>query len=123
MLSLRLAQSLLIISVGTTLKHFLHCLLLSTDLHRDVCKVKVLLTNLDKDELRELFLELGLFDATVQNNYSGSVREYAHDLIRAWILRKDGVLESEKYRGGATWKNLKKALIVQNHIGIAGKIT
>ena len=104
------------------LKHLLNCLL-STDVNRDVRKVKVLLTNLDKNELRELFRELGLFDATVQNKYSGSIRVYANDLIRLWILGEDGVLELEKYRGGPTWENLKKALIELNHNGIAEQIT
>ena len=99
----------------------MHCFLF-TDINRDVRKVKVLLAHLDKDELKDLFLELGLFDATVLNRYSGGVSGYAHDLIRSWILGKDDVLRSEVYCGGPTWVNLKKALIELNHNGIAQKI-
>ena len=94
------------------------------DVDRDLCKVKSILTNLDKDELKDLFRELALFDATLQNKYySESVSEYAEDLIRSWILGKDDVLKSEKYCGGPTWENLKKALTACNHNGIAEKIT
>jgi hypothetical protein len=89
------------------------------DLNRDTLTVKGLLAHLEKDQLKDLFLELGLFDATVQNKYSGTVSEYAHDLIRLWIQGKDDVLKS----GGATWENLKKGLTVLNHHGIAEKIT
>ena len=92
------------------------------DINRDVRKVKDLLAHLDKDELKDLFLELGLFDATVLNKYSGSVSVYANDLIRSWIQGRDDVLKSEVYHGGPTWENLKKALIELNHNGIAEKI-
>ena len=102
-------------------QYSLYCILL-LDIDRDVRKVKVLLAHLDKDELKDLFLELGLFDATVLNKYSGSVSVYANDLIRSWILGKDDVLKSEVYRGGPTWENLKKALMELNHNGIAEKI-
>ena len=72
-----------------------------------------------KDELQDLFMELGLFHATLQDKYSGSVNAYASDLLRAWILGKDGVLKSDEYQGGATWENLKKALISLDRNGIA----
>ena len=112
---------LLCYALGTTLKYFIHYLL-PTDLNRDVRKVTFLLKNLEKDELEELFLELGLLNTTVQNKKSASTQVYAKDLIRSWILGKDDVLKSEEYRGGATWENLKKALVKLNHSGIAEQI-
>ena len=88
------------------------------DINRDILKAKSLLKNLEKDDLKELFMKLGLFDATLQNKYSASVREYINDLLRAWILGRDGVLDS----GGATWENLRSALISLDHRGLAETI-
>ena len=86
-------------------------------------RVKGCLKNLDKEELKDLFQELGLFDQTVRNRYSDSSRaEYSEELVRAWILGRDGVLDQEGYEGGATWENLKKALRQLNHIGVAAWI-
>ena len=48
--------------------------------------------------------------------------DYAEDLIRAWILARDYVLKSEKYTGGATWENFKRALVELGHIGIGNSI-
>jgi hypothetical protein len=93
------------------------------DIDRDVLKAKRLLKSLDKDELKDLFRELGLSDTTVRDKYSEGVSVYADDLVRSWILERDAVLESEVYLGGATWENLKKGLTVLNHHGIAEKIT
>ena len=67
-------------------------------------------------------MKLGLFDATLHNKYSASVSVYANDLLRAWILGKDGVLKSEVYQGGATWENLRNALISLNHHGVAESV-
>ena len=92
------------------------------DIDRDVLKAKRLLESLDKNELKDLFRELGLSDTTVRKKDSDSLDVYAEDLIRSWILEKDAVLESEVYHGGATWDNLKKALTESKHIGIARKI-
>ena len=92
------------------------------DIDRDVLKAKRLLTSLDKDELKDLFRELGLSDTTVRKKDSDDLSVYAEDLIRSWILEKDAVLESEVYLGGAAWENLKKALTELKHFGIAGKI-
>ena len=74
--------------------------------------------NLKHNQLKDLFRDLGLFDATVLNKSD----DYANDLIRAWILGSDDVLKSEKYTGGATWENLKTALVEWGHIGIANHI-
>ena len=67
-------------------------------------------------------MKLGLFHATLHNEYSASVRVYRDDLLQAWILGKDGVLQSGKYPGGATWENLRNALTALNHHGIARAI-
>ena len=79
----------------------------NSDIDRDVRRVKGCLKNLDKEELKDLFQELGLFDQTVCNRYSDSSRaEYSEELVRAWILGRDGVLlDQEGYEGGATWEN------------------
>jgi hypothetical protein len=94
----------------------------SADIDRDVYNAKKLLNHLKKDEVKDLFSELGLFDATVHNEYSASLNVYTDDLLRAWILGKDGVLQSETYQGGATWENLRNALRTLNHHGIAKTI-
>ena len=78
--------------------------------------------SLDKDHLKELFRELGLYDATLINRYSDSVIAYADDLITAWIQERDGVLTVDDYPGGATWENLRKALQELGHNGIAAAI-
>ena len=87
-------------------------------------EVKQLLKPLENYQLRDLFRELGLSDATLMNKYEhGTLMAYAEDLIRGWILERDNVLESEEYPGGATWENLKKSLKHCGHNGIAKKIT
>ena len=98
-------------------------MLIFTDIDRDVRRAKGCLKNLDKEELKDLFQELGLFDQTVRNRYLDSSRaEYSEELVRAWILGRDGVLDQEGYEGGATWENLRKALRELNHIGVAAEI-
>jgi hypothetical protein len=93
------------------------------DISRDLHIAKRHLQHLSKQEMKELFLELGLFDATVRDNFTDSSRDtYAEDLIRAWILGKDGIMIKEEYKGGATWENLKKALRNINHPGVAAAI-
>ena len=93
--------------------------MLCTDIDKDVRKVKKLLKSLEIDQLKGLFEELGLYDATLRNRYANNVTAYSDDLIRAWIQGRDGVLESEDYPGGPTWENLKKALLEIRHKGIA----
>ena len=96
--------------------------ILYTDINTDTRKVKRLLTPLDKDQLKELFGELGLYHKTLTNRYSDSVIAYAYDLITAWIQERDGVLTVDDYPGGATWENLRKALQELGHNGIAAAI-
>ena len=92
---------------------------MTTDIDKDGLRVKELLKPLNKDELKELFTELGLSNATLTNRYSDSRDAYLHDIVRAWIQERDGVLG----RGGATWKSLKRALQELGHNGIAANIT
>ncbi|CAI8051843.1 hypothetical protein GBAR_LOCUS28378 [Geodia barretti] len=93
------------------------------DIDRDLHIAKRHLQHLSKQELKDIFLELGLFDATVRDNLTDSSRDsYAEDLIRAWILGRDGIMIKEEYKGGATWENLKKALRNINHPGVAATI-
>ena len=93
-----------------------------TDINRDVRKVKCLLKPLEKDELKALFEELGLFDATLRKKYSDNDNVYADYLVRSWIRGDDDVLRSVDYPGGATWGNLKKALTKLDRVGIADEI-
>ena len=89
-----------------------------TDIDKDGRRVKELLKPLNRDELKELFEELGLPNATLRNRYSDSTMAYLDDLVRGWILRRDAVLD----RGGATWESLKKFLQRLGHNGIAANI-
>ena len=91
---------------------------MTTDIDKDVRRVKEILKPLNRDELKELFEELGLSDATLRNKYSDSTMAYLDDLVRGWILRRDAVLD----RGGATWESLKKVLQRLGHNGIAANI-
>ena len=91
---------------------------MSTDINKDGRKVKKLLKPLNKDEFKELFEELGLYETTLGNKYSDNAVVYFDDLVRSWIQARDDVLD----RGGATWENLKSALQELGHNGIADKI-
>ena len=91
---------------------------MTTDIDKDGRSVKELLKPLNRDELKELFEELGLSDATLRNRYTDCAVAYLDDLVRGWMLRRDAVLD----RGGATWENLKKALQRLGHNGIAANI-
>ena len=72
-----------------------------------------------KEQLRDLFRELGLADATLQEHYQDyGLNEYAEDLLKAWINKRDGVLE----KGGPTWENLKTALTEKGHKGAVEEI-
>ena len=92
---------------------------MTTDIDKDGPSVKEPLKPLNKDELKELFTELGLSNATLTNRYTDSRAAYLDDLVRAWLQERDGVLN----RGGATWKSLKRALQRLGHNGIAANIT
>ena len=74
---------------------------------------------LNKEELREIFHELGLANATLQNHFKDyGLNEYAEDLLKAWINKRGGVLE----KGGPTWENLKTALTEKGHNGAVEEI-
>ena len=73
---------------------------------------------LDKKQLRDLFRELGLANATLQNHFHHyGLNDYAEDLLLAWIKERDNVLSNPEYPGGATWENLRKALTELGHHG------
>ena len=93
---------------------------ITLDINKDILQVKEILQSLQKQDLKNLFRELGLYDNTLRNEDSGSLEVYAEDLVRAWILGKDDVVNS--YQGGATWENLKKALVKINYVGVARSI-
>ena len=74
---------------------------------------------LNKDQLRDIFRELGLANATLEEHYQDyGLNEYAGDLLKAWINKRDGVLE----KGGPTWENLKTALTKKGHNGAVEEI-
>ena len=61
---------------------------------------------LNKEQLRDLFRELGLAEGILQEYFEVyGVAQYADSLLRAWINEEANVLT-----GGATWENLKTAL-------------
>ena len=88
---------------------------MSIDINRDGRKVQRLLNSLDRDNLKALFKELGLYETTLGNKYSDNAVAYLDDLVSSWIQARDDVLE----RGGATWENLKSVLKKLGHNGIA----
>ena len=98
------------------------CISVLPDINRDKRKVKKQLRSLKKNEMKDLFEELGLFDDTLRNKYGDEDTVYADDLISAWIHGKDDVLALDDYPGGPTWDNLKKALRELHHYGIANDI-
>ena len=98
--------------------YFYYLRSMTTGIDKDGRRVKELLKPLNKDELKELFAELGLYEATLRNKYSDSRAAYLDDLIGLWILRRNAVSE----RGGATWGSLKKALQILDHNQISANI-
>ena len=91
---------------------------MSIDINKDGCQVKRLLNSLDRDNLKALFEELGLYETTLKNKYSDNAVAYLDDLVSSWIQARDDVLE----RGGPTWENLKSALKKLGHNGIAMEV-
>ena len=79
---------------------------MTLDIDKDSLGVRHLLEPLTRDELNQLFEELGLSYATRKNRYDSDNVVYAGDLIRAWMLGKDRVLEM----GGVTKENMIRAL-------------
>ena len=95
-----------------------------TDRDKDLGVAKsILVYYLNKEQLKDLFRELGLADVTLQNHFKDcSLMAYAEDLLHAWISGRDNVLNHPNYPDGATWVNLKKALTLLGHKGTAGRI-
>ena len=93
---------------------------LSADRDRDIGDAKTILVKyLQKEELRDIFRELGLANAILQNHFKDyGLNEYAEDLLKAWINKRDGVLK----KGGPTWENLKTALTEKGHNGAVEEI-
>ena len=96
----------------------LFLLLPFADIDRDFFTAKGVLEHLDKDELKYLFMELGLNYKTVQNKYDSPLNVYMNSLLEAWIFKRDLVVE----KGGATWENLRAALERRGYRGHAEKI-
>ena len=78
-----------------------------TDKDRDFIDAKkVLVDYLNKEQLRDLFCELGLANRTLQDHFAiFGISQYADSLLHAWINE-----EANVPTGGATWENLKTAL-------------
>ena len=91
---------------------------------RDLGPAKnILVRRLDKQQLKNLFRELGLADTTLQDHLDHyGLSQYAEDLVHAWINGRDDVLKKPEYPGGATWDNLRKALDKEGHGGAALQI-
>ena len=71
---------------------------------RDLHDAKMILLNyLNKEQLRNLFRQLGLANATLQDHFHHyGLNDYAEDLLLAWINERDNVLSNPEYPGGAT---------------------
>ena len=95
-----------------------------TDIDNDLGPAKTtLVCCLDKEQLRDLFRELGLANKTLQDHYENyGLSQYAEEMLEAWINGRDNVLNNPAYPGGATWENLRKALTKYGHHGAAGEI-
>ena len=72
-------------------------------------------------DIQRLFIKLGLSEITAGGFHDiHDKKEYAHGLLVAWRNEQDDVLT--KYPGGATWDNLRNALIAIGHRGTADKL-
>ena len=80
--------------------------LFSADRDGDFGDTKKILVKYDKEQLRDLFRELGLANDTLQNTYeSSSISQNAEYLLQAWINRTGGVLE----KGGQHGKIMRES--------------
>ena len=96
----------------------------SADKDRDFGDAKdILVRYLNKDQLKNLFRELGLADKTLKNNFQNyGDDQYADEMLEAWINGRDNVLNNPAYSGGATWENLRKGLAKLGHHGAAAAV-
>ena len=89
------------------------------NIDQDLLHVRKLLSNLNKNDLRDIGRRLGLSNDTVNNTYdNASNSAYCDDILSDWMIERDNV----RNKGGATWENLKRALEAQGLTGHAAKI-
>ena len=88
----------------------------------DVILVEGILAKyMERDDIFKLFITLGLSETTVNAEYDiADKKKYARGLLVAWRNGQDKVLI--KYPEGATWENLRNALIAIGHLGTAKKL-
>ena len=88
----------------------------------DVYSVQDILAKyMERDDIQRLFIKLGLSEITVGGYHDiADKKKYARGLIVAWRNEQDKVLI--KYPAGATWENLRNALIDIGQSGTAKKL-
>ena len=88
----------------------------------DVYSVQDILAKyMERDDIQRLFIKLGLSETTVGGYHDiADKKKYARGLIVAWRNEQDKVLS--KYPAGATWENLRNALIAIEQSGTAKKL-
>ena len=89
------------------------------DIDQDLNYILDTLQNLNKEEIKSLGRCLGLSQSTVTNTESFTTKSYLEDVMRAWMMKKDNVVE----KGEPTIDNLRKALEAEGQRGIAQKLT
>ena len=91
----------------------------------DIAKAKdILVEFLDKEEMRDIFRDLGLPEETLNDDFAHcGNNKYADDMVKAWKKEKVRKDMAGKEEGKPIWKNLKKALFDRNHHGAVAKIT
>jgi hypothetical protein len=88
---------------------------------KDKADVMKYLSPLSKHEIKTLGMLLGLYDATVMNDFDTPIKKYYLDsILTAWFNEKDGVTEN----GTPSWNVLEHSLKDEllGHNGIARKI-
>ena len=89
------------------------------DINQDLNYIFDTLQNLNKGEIKSLGCRLGLSQSTVTNTESFTTKSYLKDIMRAWMMKKDSVVE----KGEPTIDNLRKALEAEGQRGFAQKLT
>ena len=75
----------------------------------DLRDAKRVLRGISKEDMRRLGQNLGLSATTVQNYDNRDTISYIDEILNAWLLGRDNVLD----QGGPTWGNLRDALLEQ----------